>query len=85
MRKLTIEDVKKAYEAKFGVKVTIHDWSSPELVAKYIEKYRLDSSSAEKLLSSPELVAKYIEKYELDSSSAEIIFSLLNMKVQKQC
>ena len=60
-KKITVDQVKKIYEAKFGVEVTVHDWSSPELVAKYIEKYRLYSSSA------------------------EIIFSLLNMKVQKQC
>ena len=78
-KKLSWKIVKEMYEEKFSCKVKVHDWSSPELVAKYIEKYELYSSSAKvKLLSSPELVAKYIEKYELDSSSADVIFSLLN-------
>ncbi|MBL7100385.1 MAG: hypothetical protein ISS23_00350 [Nanoarchaeota archaeon] len=74
--KLSWEEVKKTYEKKFDVKIELQDFSTPELVAKYIEKYRLDSSSAEvKLLSTPELVAKYIEKYELYSSSAEVLLS----------
>src|SRR3990167_7209674 len=69
----TINEVKEMYEKKYNRKIAPHDFSTPELVAKYIEKYRLSSSSAEvKLLSPPELVAKYIEKYELSSSSAEV-------------
>jgi hypothetical protein len=70
-KKLSWEDVKKVYENQNNKDLNLKELNTPELVMKYIEKYRLGSSSAEKLLSTPELVLKYIEKYELDSSSAE--------------
>ena len=74
--KLSWKEIKERYEKKFNVTLKLKDWSTPDLVAKYIKKWELDSSSAEVLLSTPDLVAKYIEKYKLYSSSAEVIFSL---------
>ena len=74
--KISIQEVKKIYEEKYRCKLNLHDFSTPKLVLKYIEKYELDSSSAEvKLLSTPELVLKYIEKHRLYSSSAEVLLS----------
>ena len=83
-QKLSWKKVRESFEKKFSVKLNLKDWDTPELVAKYIEKYALYSSSAEtKLLSTPELVAKYIEKYRLETSSAETIFSLAKAKVKE--
>ena len=70
---LSWNKVKEMVEKKFDYKIEVVDLSTPELVAEYIKKYSLDSSSAEvKLLSTPELVAEYIKKYRLCSSSAEV-------------
>ena len=52
-KELSWKEVKKLYEKKFKVKLKLKDWNSPELVMKYIEKWELDSSSAEIIFSLP--------------------------------
>ena len=51
IKKKTWEEVKEKYEKNNNIKLSIKDWSTPELVEKYIDKYRLYSSSAEIIFS----------------------------------
>lgn len=50
-KKLSWKEVRQVYEKKTHHKLKIHDFSTPELVKAYIEKYRFPSSSAEIIFS----------------------------------
>jgi len=52
--------------------------NTPELVEKYITRWRLYSDSAMKLLNTPELIEKYITKWDNNDSIKNIINKKLN-------
>ena len=50
-KNITWEQVQKIYEQKNNIKLDLPDLSTPELVLKYIEKYELNSASAEMIFT----------------------------------